>query len=510
MHNAFIQVVNLVLPMLVLRLHYVTTKTEDQAMGWLNGQSLGDGWRRISLANQFATIVFAIVILGMTGVGAFVAKRISDSVLRNSAGSAALYMDAIIAPHLQDVVPNKPLGDAITAELDSIIKKQLSDKIAAVKIWGEGGHVLYSSDKKLTDKRFPVTAQLNSAWAGNIEVEFDDLHDDENLFERELHVPLVEIYAPVRQHGTGKVVAVAEFYEYAETLSKDINSARLQSVLAVGVLALIMAASVSGIVRQGSLTIEKQKIVLKNQVYELSQLLKQNNDLKARIIDAGRRVAETHESVLRRVGAELHDGPTQLVSLAMLRLDGLRRLVYSSEPDDKMREEQVENVEIMKSSLDEGLREIRSICTGLALPELTTMSLAEVVELAVRNHKRRTKTDVALRLPADLNCTAPQAIKTACYRFIQEGLNNSFRHACGLGQTVGAQCDGNHITLEIYDAGTGFDTNIALADNSSLGLKGLRDRIESVGGEFFIKSECGSGTRLIARIPRRAEEPFNV
>lgn len=479
-------------------------------MAWFSYQSIICRWRRVSLANQFAITAFAVVILGMTGVGAFVANRISESVLRNSAGSAALYMDAILAPHLQNVTPDQPLGISITADLDSILRHQLGNDIVAVKIWGAGGHILYSSNKNIIGKRFPVSEQLKSAWAGNIESEFDDLHDEENVHERSLLVPLVEIYSPIRQHGTGDVVAVAEFYERADSLSQDINRARLQSVLAVGALALIMAASVFGIVRQGSLTIENQKVALKNQVNELSRLLKQNYELKARIIDAGRRVAETHESILRRVGAELHDGPTQSISLALLRLDGLRQLVQDASPDDNKRADNAETIEIMKISLDDGLREIRSICTGLALPEINSMHLCDIVDLAVRNHKRRSQTDVALQLFTGLNCTAPLAIKTACYRFVQEGLNNSFRHADGLGQAVTARCEGNYFLIEIYDEGAGFDTDTALADNGSLGLKGLRDRIKSVGGEFLIKTECGSGTRLIARIPRQTEELLDV
>lgn len=471
---------------------------------WACCRAIVERWTRLSLSAQFAIISFVIIMVGMSAVAAFIAHRISESVLRNSAGSAALYMNGFVAPFLQKISPDQRMDAEAAAGLDRLLTTHLSAKIVAIKIWGPGGRILYSSERELTGKQFPETEHLKSAWAGNIVSEYDDLHDDENVLERQFNVPLVEIYSPIHRSGTGEVIAVAEFYERAEALSRDIMRARLQSVLAVGLLGLLMALSVSGIVLKGSRTIESQKLTLKVRVAELSMLLEQNTQLKARIVEASQRAADTHENVLRRVGAELHDGPTQLISLALLRLDGVRQMALGNKAGPS--EFQAENIEIIKHSLDEGLREIRAICSGVSMPELNNMSFLEVVDLAVRNHKRRSQTTVELDICTKSDCPAPHAIKTAAYRFVQEGLNNSFRHANGDGQAVGVRCTREGLVIEIRDQGNGFDTEVALMKDGSLGLKGLRDRIEAVGGEFIIETERGLGTRLIARLPWQAKE----
>jgi signal transduction histidine kinase len=95
------------------------------------------------------------------------------------------------------------------------------------------------------------------------------------------------------------------------------------------------------------------------------------------------------------------------------------------------------------------------------------------------------------------------------YRFTQEGLNNAFRHAGGKGQTVRAICNDEHIEIEVSDAGPGFDPNRKPADKYGLGLAGLRERIESLGGTLYIRSQPGGGARLTARFKvTDAEEAY--
>src|SRR5262249_58909448 len=75
------------------------------------------------------------------------------------------------------------------------------------------------------------------------------------------------------------------------------------------------------IVRTGSATISSQQKALRERISELSRLLSQNEDLRHRVDEINRRSVETHDLILRRVGAEMHDGPAQLISLALLLLD---------------------------------------------------------------------------------------------------------------------------------------------------------------------------------------------
>ena len=94
--------------------------------------------------------------------------------------------------------------------------------------------------------------------------------------------------------------------------------------------------------------------------------------------------------------------------------------------------------------------------------------------------------------------------QSACicfYRFIQEGLNNAHHHAPGAACSIMANCIDDTIEVKVTDQGAGFDPAYIKNTNagSGLGLAGLRERIESLGGQFEIQSTIDKGTVLLAR-----------
>ena len=84
---------------------------------------------------------------------------------------------------------------------------------------------------------------------------------------------------------------------------------------------------------------------------------------------------------------------------------------------------------------------------------------------------------------------------------VQEGLNNSYHHAQKAPSSIAARYIDDVIEVEIADEGSGFDQSTLATSSTGLGLPGLRDRIESIGGQFEIRSAVGQGTQLIARLP---------
>jgi signal transduction histidine kinase len=127
----------------------------------------------------------------------------------------------------------------------------------------------------------------------------------------------------------------------------------------------------------------------------------------------------------------------------------------------------------------------------LVLPKIETAAVADILRLAVAEHERRTATLVSLALPAQL----PQlgtSEKISIYRFAQEGLNNAWRHGKGRDQAVKAGIKDGKLFVEVMDGGPGFDP----AKGEGLGLSGLRERIESIGGQFETSSSP-KGARLM-------------
>jgi signal transduction histidine kinase len=137
---------------------------------------------------------------------------------------------------------------------------------------------------------------------------------------------------------------------------------------------------------------------------------------------------------------------------------------------------------------------------GLALPELEALAFEDAIELAIAKHERRSGTSVSVRFPKKLPAV-PCSVKTCAYRFVQEGLNNAFRHAGGAGQSVDASWDGARLEIEVSDKGPGIaaiDKANGASSKSGLGLSGMRDRIESIGGTMLVHTAAGGGTRLRA------------
>jgi signal transduction histidine kinase len=301
---------------------------------------------------------------------------------------------------------------------------------------------------------------------------------------------LFEIYVPIRHVPTGAIIAVAEFYKDAAELEAQLKDAKRDSWIVTGLVGLAMIAGLFSIVAKGSHTIEQQKSFLTKKIDMLSELLQQNRELRQRIVLASQRSTEIDEHHLRRLGSDLHDGPAQLVGLALLRLDEVFAAT-NAEAGDR---------EAITSALGDALEEIRNISAGLALPEIERLSLTDALSLVVSEHEKRTKTQVSCTL-SDLPLNLSHAVKLCFCRFVQEALYNSFRHAGGKGQSVMAKCRNNRIQVTVSDHGPGILRKALTGERPALGLAGLHNRLESVGGKLDVWSRPGAGTRLTAYLP---------
>lgn len=432
----------------------------------------------------------------MLMIGAFVTSLIEDAVTRNSAATTALYVDSVIAPLLPDMQTTEALDDTVARALDETLGQgALGDRLMSFRLWRSDGTILYSNDKSLVGKRFPLNEELKTAFAGKMAAQFNQLDDVEDETERLSGKPLLEIYNPVLQPWSGQVVAVSEFYEIANDFQHSLSQARLHAWLAVAAFTLAFFAMLSAIVLRGSRTIESQRHALRQRIDDLSALLAQNEALRERVQRASQRATALNESYLRRIGADLHDGPAQLIAYASLRLDS--KAVISASSPTAVREQEIASI---KARLDEAMQEIRTICSGLVLPQIEAASLSEILEQSIRAHQQRTGTDVELSISAPPAYLSPSA-KICIYRFVQEALNNGYRHGGGVGQRVTQSVDGRQISIEVADKGPGFDPDDV--GPASLGLAGLRERIESLGGTFEI-TFAAPGT--IVRMTLNTEE----
>lgn len=449
-------------------------------------------WNSQSLAMQFLSMGGAVSVCAMALIGAFVSDRVELTVTSNAAATTALYVDSVIAPLLPDMQSNEALDDTTARALDETLGQgALGGRLLLFRLWRSDGTVLYANDPAATGTKRALDDRLKTAFSGQMVARFVATGEENDRVEPA--VPVLKIFNPVLQPWSGEVVAVSEFHEAAGEFQQSLLRTKLHTWLAVAAFTLVFFVLLSAIVLRGSRTIERQRHALKQRVEELSESLSQNEALRDRVQRATQRATTLNEGYLRRIGADLHDGPAQLLAYAALRLDSeaLRR---STAPDEMSKNEIV----AIKASLDEAMQEIRTMCSGLVLPRIEGASLPDILQEAIRTHRMRTGTSVDLSVSAPPE-HLPPAARICIYRFVQEGLNNAYRHAGGIGQAVSQRTEGGLVIVEVADRGSGFDLNQVRP--TSLGLAGLRERVESLGGTFDIaSSETGTVLRMTTSI----------
>jgi signal transduction histidine kinase len=436
-----------------------------------------------------------------------VSQAIERGVLNQSAALTALYVDSVLADHLQDLATRSHLAPADLATFDHLLTETpLGQRIVVFKVWSTDGEVLYSPDRRLMGQRFEVDDRLEHALRGEISAEVSDLTEPENRYERERWPRLVEIYAPVRDRtADGRILAGVELYQPPEELEAELMSARLESWGVVATTTLVMSLVLAGLAKQGSDTIARQQSTLlrqagtlRRQVRELSAVLAHNAMLHQRLRQAAARTTTLHEQALRRISADLHAGPGQALALALLRLDALNAVDGEHNPD----------VATVRRAVQDALSDMRAISTGLRLPILAPLGVAEVVERAVRTHERRAGTPVELHL-GDLPGDAPLPVKITLFRALQEALSNATRHAGGSGVVVRVQREADGLSLSVADQGPGFAPE-AVPGDGHLGLANLHERAELLGGHLQVSSAPGKGTTVRLWLPLSAEAPESV
>jgi len=373
------------------------------------------------------------------------------------------------------------------------------ERIVALKVWRPDGTIVYSPDRTIIGSQFPIDADLEAALAGNVTAEMSNLDASENVSERGRFDHLLEMYLPVRERGSNRIIAVAEFYQLPTEIDQQVAAAQLQSWVVVGGAVALAYLLLYGIVRQGSDTIVRQQRALRAQVTELSNLLDQNEQLRGRVRAAAERTTTLSERTLRRISSDLHDGPGQMLALAMLRLE---RLQKGSAPNAGAPGADVADAEVddLRSALTDALRDMRSIAAGLRLPELDAMSTVDTVRRVVDDHVRRSGTKVELVMDEPVR-EASVPTKIALFRALQELLSNSTRHGNGeqVNVRVEATADG-WLRASVTDAGPGFDGEQVGAEGH-LGLAGIREQAELLGGGFEVARADERGVTVTVSWP---------
>lgn len=215
---------------------------------------------------------------------------------------------------------------------------------------------------------------------------------------------------------------------------------------------------------------------------------------------AMRKVVEAQEAERRRIARDIHDETEQLLGSAILRLD----MCLTQGPDlaDVVREELGKVREVLIETV-QGLQELSHSLRPSLLDDLGLEA-----SLAWLFRTRGLKESINLRWGVSgLACRLPEAVETALFRIIQEACTNVVKHAGARNLHVGLRVNHRQAIALIRDDGAGFDANARLSWLNSgdgiiaMGLGGMKERAELMGGSFILRSSPGKGTRVVAVIP---------
>ena len=466
--------------------------------------------RNLTFAQQYILISFVVMLASMLIIGLWVTQLIERGVTSQTAAVTALYVDSYLAPYVQELQTQPTLSDANIAFFERLMAdNRLGQQIISLKIWAPDGTVVYSQDPTIIGLKYPIEAGLAIALTGSVHSERSALDRAEHATERQTSEALIETYAPIRSPGDGQIVAVSEFYQTTEQLDEVILAAQIRSWLVVGLVMLAVYLILAGLVRRASNTIEAQQSALQANVEMLSQLLGQNEILHDRVRRAAARTTALNERYLRRIAADLHDGPAQDLALALLRLEAVADACDQQFMASQQQPLVHDDLRMVRQAVASAMAELRTISAGLRLPELDPLTTEECVQRAVRDYEQKTERTVTLTC-CDLPATVPLPVKITLYRVIREALNNSYYHAEGKQQAVDVCVDGQTLRVEVMDNGLGFDTQATLAAKGRLGVVSMAERVGALGGEFSLESEPGRGTIVRASLPLTIPEVENA
>jgi len=453
---------------------------------------------RFSFTWQFIVLSFVILVGGMVTIGIWISSAVEQAVVNRTAGVTALYVDSFVSPLVQGLSEGGELSPAQRAELGRLITgTSLGEHAVSFKVWSPQGEIIYSPNPELIGRTFAVDGHLKEALNGEVVSVISDLTEQENEYERSRWDTLIETYAPVRSEGSGAVFAVSEFYQLPGALQAEIRSAQIRGWLIVGIATLVMYVLLVGMVRRASTTISMQRSELLENLNELREALDDNRRLQARVSKAAARTTTLNERFLRRVSADIHDGPAQDVSLALLRVEGI------AEGFDGNGRGSVEDVKRLRSALSSALTELRAISHGLRAPSVEDLTPRQAARRAVTDYERMSGESVTFEVQGESLAGSPP-VNITVYRVVQESLANSFKHARSASRRVDVASTDSQVEILISDTGAGFDL-AGVSSGKTLGLVGMRERVELLGGTFTVTTRPGSGTEVGASLPLAAE-----
>jgi len=208
------------------------------------------------------------------------------------------------------------------------------------------------------------------------------------------------------------------------------------------------------------------------------------------------------EEERQRISADLHDGVAQWLAGASYHAQTVDALLSGNGSDEARGE-----LATMESTIDKSLKELRRVLTGLRPPALDELGLNHALRQSLEALRtegldcRFSEVGTPVRLPSSVEITV--------YRAVQEALTNIRKHASATKVNLRLQFQTDKLLVEVRDNGRGFNLSHTLDSAVSvghIGLLGMKQRAEMLGGDIRIQTGEEGGTAIILSLPIQPQE----
>jgi PAS domain S-box-containing protein len=220
----------------------------------------------------------------------------------------------------------------------------------------------------------------------------------------------------------------------------------------------------------------------------------QNARSFARLRELGQQIVSAQEEERRRLAQELHDSAGQTLTALLVSLEMLAATVE----EEHLRARLEELVGISRDAYEE----VRTSSHALRPPVLDSTDFEHALSAFCDDFSRQV--GLPIHFSSEPLPALPEPLMLSLYRFLQETLTNVVRHSQATEASVDVRCSGDEVVLAVRDNGVGLDLDgqpSGLPSSSGLGLRGLRERFELIGGEVTLSSQPEEGTIVTARCP---------
>lgn len=237
--------------------------------------------------------------------------------------------------------------------------------------------------------------------------------------------------------------------------------------------------------------------ILEYKVADRTRALRDAHDeiaTKARELHAlWRRVVDVQERERQRIAYDLHDSVAQSILAATYQLQSIRRrLGGDAEIDRRLID--------CQSTLDASLSEMKQIIYALRPNVLDELGLVAALENYVASLPKGEALETLFSVHGSPSALSAEA-ELAVFRIVQEACQNVVRHAEARSLTLQLTYCGKSVDVRIVDDGCGFVFDEA---KMGLGLVGIRERTQVVGGSLSVETAPGRGTSVVFSIPLEA------